>query len=111
MKTITVDGVMYIPKVQTIDNYVIIRSDRAGVFAGNLKDRKCTEVELTNARRLWHWSGAASLSQLAIDGVSKPEECKFPVELPSITVLGVIEIIPCTEKAMKSIQSVPVWSV
>lgn len=89
--------------------YVIIRADRAGVFAGNLKSRKGTEVELTNARRLWYWSGASSLSQLAIDGTKSPMNCKFPAALAQITVLGVIEVIPTTEQAEQSIKAVEVW--
>ncbi|MCF0120546.1 MAG: hypothetical protein HUJ65_02815, partial [Oscillospiraceae bacterium] len=38
-------------------------------------------VELTQCRRIWYWSGAASLSQLANDGVRKPDECKFTITL------------------------------
>ena len=46
--------------------YVIVRTHSAGVFAGNLLSRKGKEVVLTNARRLWYWIGAASLSELAV---------------------------------------------
>ena len=49
--------------------YVVVCTYSAGVFAGNIKSRKGQEAELTNARRLWYWDGAASLSQLAVDGV------------------------------------------
>lgn len=90
-------------------NKVIIRADRAGVFFGTLKERNGTEVTLTNCRRIWYWEGAASLSQLAVDGTSKPNNCKFTVTVPEITILGVIEIIPCTDKAIKSIEGVKEW--
>lgn len=66
-------------------------------------------ADLKDARRLWYWDGAASLSQLAVDGVCAPRNCKFTLTVPTMTVLGVIEIIPCTEKAIKSIDGVPVW--
>lgn len=89
----------------------IVRSDRAGVFFAEVtvldKSTKC--ADLKDARRLWYWDGAASLSQLAVDGVTAPQNCKFTLTVPSMTVLGVIEIIPCTEKAIKSIDGVPVW--
>lgn len=88
---------------------VIVRADRAGVFFGEIKERNGSEVEMTNVRRLWYWDGAASLSQLATEGVSKPQSCKFTVTVTKMTILGVIEIIPCTEQAVKSINSVPVW--
>lgn len=89
----------------------IVRTDRAGVFFAEIESRNGSEAELKNARRLWYWSGAASLSQLANEGVTRPNDCKFTVTVDSCTVLGVIEIIPCTEKAVESINSVPVWKV
>lgn len=89
----------------------IVRTDRAGVFFCEIKERRGSEADLINARRLWYWSGAASLSQLATEGVTKPGNCKFTVTVDSCTVLGVIEIIPCTEKAVESINNVPVWKL
>lgn len=87
----------------------IIRCKEAGVFYGEIKERRGGEVDLLNCRRIWYWDGAASLSQLAVDGVSKPDNCKFTVYVPEMTVLGVVEIIPCTEKAIKSIEGVKEW--
>ncbi len=89
---------------------VIVRTYTAGVFAGTLKSRKGKEVVLTNARRLYYWSGAASLSQLSVDGTGNPENCKFPVAVPEVTLLEAIEILPLSLKAKKSIDSVKVWS-
>lgn len=90
---------------------VIIRADRAGVFFGTLVKKEGSEVELKDCRRIWYWSGAASISELALSGVAKPRVCKFSVTVPSITILGVIEIIPCSESAIRSIESVPVWKM
>ena len=67
------------------------------------------EVTMTDVRRIWYWDGAASLSQLAVDGVSKPKNCKFTVCVDEMVILGVIEIIPCTEKAVESIKGVKPW--
>lgn len=88
---------------------VIIRGDRSGVEFGTLVAKEGTEVTLKNARRLWYWDGAASLSQLAKEGTTNPSNCKFTVTLDSITILDAIEIIPCTNKAIKSIKRVRVW--
>lgn len=87
----------------------IIRTEKAGVFFAEVKSRKGQEAVLANCRRLWYWNGAASLSQLAVDGVSKPNDCKFTVTVPEMEVFGVIEIIPASDKAIQSINSVPVW--
>lgn len=90
---------------------VIVRADRAGVFYGTLTAKEGSEVTLADCRRIWYWEGAASLSQLALEGVKLPEACKFTVTVPSITVLGVVEIIPCLPQAVTSIESVPVWKI
>lgn len=90
--------------------YVICRTYSAGVFAGYLEKKKGQEVILSNARRLWQWFGAASLSQLAMEGTSQPDKCKFPCEVTRVELTQAIEIVDATEKARKSIASVPVWT-
>lgn len=89
----------------------IIRCDRAGVFYAEIESRQGDEANLRNARRLWYWTGAASLSQLAMEGVKQPRDCKFTVTVPNMTVLGVIEVIPCTEDAVRSIEAVTEWKI
>ena len=89
--------------------YVIVRTYSAGVFAGYLESRKDKEVVLRQARRIWYWDGAASLSQLATDGTSKPQNCKFPCAVEKVELTEAIEILQCTEKAKKSIIEVKVW--
>ena len=96
-----------------IGKKVIIRSYGAGVFFGTLSEAGRTEdkwtVELLNCRRLWCWAGACSITQLAVDGTSRPQDCKFTITEPSIVVSSVIEIHECSEKAIKSIESVSEW--
>ena len=116
-ETITIDDVEYVRKdkanqpAKMVEGMtcVIVRTFSAGVFAGFLKERHGKEVTLLNSRRLWYWSGAASLSQLAVDGVSKPEECKFPAFVPETTLTEAIEIILLSQKAWESICGVKVW--
>jgi len=90
--------------------YVVVRTYTAGVFAGTLESRSGKEVVLSNARRLWYWSGAASLSELAMKGVKNLKECKFPEEVSSVTLTEAIEILDTTEEARKSIAEVPAWT-
>jgi len=116
---VVINGVAYVPKgsegvmAPMVDGlkYVICRTCSAGVFAGFLETRNGQEVVMRKARRLWMWVGAASLSQLAVDGVAKPKECKFPEIIDRVELLQAIEIIDVTDKAKKSIESVPVWKM
>ena len=89
--------------------YCIVRTYSAGVFAGTVVRRDGKEVTLEKARRLWYWDGASSLSQLAMEGVKKPDNCKFPCEVERILLTEAIEILPCTAEAIASIAAVKVW--
>ena len=117
--TLTVNGLEYVLKSSVHENtkaeskdgmeYKIIRGDRSGVFSGYVKSLNGKEAVIYEARRLWFWSGAASLSQLAIDGTTKPNDCKFPESVSKIQLTDVIELLDVTDKAKKSNESVKVW--
>ena len=119
MKTIKVSDETYeaikgqieqVPAVQKNGmKYVICRTYSAGVFAGYLASRNGQEVVMHEARRLWYWDGASTLSQRSVDGPKKPTNCKFPVAVEKIELLQAIEILECTEIAKKSIQEVAIW--
>lgn len=117
VKELSVNGVTYVPKGSVATpaeplngmRYVIVRTYSAGVFAGYLEKREGKEVVMRNARRLWYWSGAASLSQLAMEGTSKPKDCRFPIAMDRVELTGAIEIIDVTSEAKKSLDRVPVW--
>lgn len=110
---IEIDGVAYVRKASIPDpsDMVIVRTVNAGVHYGRIKESVLAEgrVVLQQSRRLWAWSGAASLSELSLSGVKSPSSCKFAVRLPEITVLGVIEVIPCSAEAVRVIEEVPEW--
>lgn len=87
----------------------IVRCGKAGVFYGEIEERNGQEIKMRNVRCLWYWEGAATLLQLAAEGTTKPKECKFTMTVDSLEVLDAIEIIPCTAKAIESIESVSEW--
>jgi len=90
--------------------YVIARGSASGVHAGYLVSQAGAEVVLRQARRIWYWAGAASLSELAARGTSKPLECKFPIANERVIKTDVCEIIYATDVARESIESVAVWT-
>ena len=93
-----------------IGKYCMVRTRDAGVFAGTVERLEGDTALVANARRIWYWDGAATLSQLATDGTCRSLNCKFPAPVAEVLLFGVIEIIPITEKAAASIAAVPAWS-
>ena len=95
---------------KSIDSYfigkkVIIRTYSAGVHYGELLEKEGKEVILINSRRLWYWETAnkgISLNEVANVGLSNNSKVCSPVE----TIwLEAIEIIPCTNEAIKNIEA------
>lgn len=94
-----------------IGKYVIVRGDRSGVFAGTLVSQDGRTITLKDCRRLWYWDGAASISQIAKEGVTRPHNCKFTVTVESIIILDAIEIIPTTAAAEANVKAVREWKM
>ena len=116
-ETITIDDVKYV-RADSVNQkatdykgmpYRIVRTQSAGVFAGYVAERDGQEVVLVNARRLWYWEGAASLSQMAQMGVSKPKSCKFAMPVDRVVLLQAIEILDVTKTAQENLETVPIW--
>ena len=84
---------------------VIIRSYGAGVFIGYLKEKKAdingVNVILCKAKRIHYWSGACSLTQLAIDGTNDGGNCRITDPIDEQFIANVIEILPVTKKDTK----------
>jgi hypothetical protein len=113
-KEIEINGIKYVQKEEQAVkrdgmDYCIVRTYSAGVFAGYVEKKDGQEVIVRNARRLWYWDGAASLSQLAMEGVKKPQNCKFPIAVDKVELTQAVEILYCTEAARKNIEAVPIW--
>ena len=90
---------------------VMVRSRDAGVFYGKLVNVEGTTAVLKKARRVWYWAGAATLSELATKGPAKPDECKFPAPTKGKhAIFGVCEIISVTPEALRTLDSVPIWT-
>lgn len=79
-------------------SFVLIRANSAGVHFGTLVSRTGQEVTLTNARRLWSWKGALSLSEVAMKGVDlQNSKISAPVEV--IILPTSIEVILISNKS------------
>ena len=116
---IDINGTIYVPKYSVKEtksneglDYVMIRTYSAGVHMGYLKKRESTlagiEVVLLDATRIYSWSGACSLSQLAMEGSKKPDDCKLAMAVSQIEIVA-IEIIPVTDDSFNNLNSIKRW--
>jgi hypothetical protein len=83
-----------------IGKFAVIRTINAGVHFGTLEeflDNDYKVVRLSNARRLWQWSGALSLSEVAMQGITI-NSSKISVPVDEIILTQAIEIIPCSKQ-------------
>lgn len=90
-----------------IGKKVICRTYSAGVHFGVLLKRDETEALLENAQRIWRWSDAFTLSEISKNGLGK--ESKISETIDKILLTQVIEIIPCTDKCVESINKIGVY--
>jgi len=115
-KTMMIDDVKYIRedsiKNKEIDlsNIVLVRTYSAGIHFGTLEehDRATNTVVLINAKRLYQWSGACSLSQVAMDGIDLSGS-KISIFVPKITLGRAIEVIPMSQTAAAQMIEAEEW--
>ena len=90
-----------------IGKKVIIRTYSAGVWFGALSQKDGEEVILTNGRRMYQWwaKEGISLSAVALYGI-KLDKSKIIEAVPEIW-LKAIEILPCSEIAIKDLEEAP----
>jgi alpha-tubulin suppressor-like RCC1 family protein len=91
---------------QMITKQVIVRTYSAGVHFGELAAQNGTEVILKNARRIWEWGGAFTLSAVATTGTDS-NKTSLSVAVPEILLTQAIEIIPLTVEAAENLNSQP----
>ena len=87
-----------------IGKYVVVRTYSAGVHFGVLAAQHGKEVTLTDARRLWYWTKAFTLSAVSQHGIGK--DSKVSISVPEIMLTEAIEIIPCSAKAEKQLREI-----
>ena len=82
--------------------YVVVRTYSAGVHVGVLTSRNGREVVLSNARRIWRWTGANTLSEISLHGVGA--DSRVSESVPSILLTEAIEITPCSAEAERNLR-------
>lgn len=87
----------------TKEEFVIVRTRNAGVHCGTLQgEPDGTQIILTDARRVWRWRGANSLSELANNGCAM-EFSRISEPVSKIRIPDYIEVLTCTNEAKKNL--------
>ena len=97
---IKIDEVEYVRKdsiaaPKPLGNEVIVRCRDSGVHIGTLVEDSVNgrTLKLTNARRLWQWSGAFTLNAVSQNGIKRASS-RISISVPEITLLDACEILP-----------------
>lgn len=96
-------------KSALINETVIARIERAGVFMGILTHIDSDIVRLTNVRRIYYWEGALSVTDMASNGIKSGKVSK-PCELVEFNRTALVEINKCSDKAAECITAIKPWS-
>ena len=84
----------------------IVRTLSAGVHVGRVVKIEGATVELADAVRIWRWRGANTLNEVAMKGVNTEQYTRISEPVPSILLIGAIEVIPVAE----GVTFPPVWN-
>ena len=87
----------------------IVRTDRAGVFYGEVKSKTKDSITMTNVRKVFYWDGACAIEELALNGTAKPSSCKLTVVIPEMEITSPIQIIPCSKNSVEILNSIAIW--
>lgn len=94
-------------------DYVIARCRDAGVHAGYLVSTDEHHTVLRDARRIWYWTGAASLSEIAVYGLnpakSSGSKIAAPVKSVRLRDADICELTVCTKAGQASVEGSAVW--
>jgi hypothetical protein len=101
-----------------IGEYVIVRDDQAGVYAGPLLAVSPDGVTLgPGSRHIHYWAAGGSVAQVAERGIADTDtdSCRVTAPLSSgkgyaFQAQNVVQVIACTQTARERIEAMPVWT-
>ena len=87
---------------------IIARIDRAGVLHGTLDYIDGEIIRLKDARRIYYWNGALSVTDIAAKGITSGK-VTIPVTTVEFMSDKIVELNECSEDASKSIETIKPW--
>ena len=95
-----------------INKHVILRDDKAGIFFGILKGIEANKVVLLHdVRKIYKWSGANTIEDIAMKGIINHENSKVTIQVNSLLLGNFDQIVICTKEAITDLNKIPIWSI
>ena len=91
-----------------LNKQIIARIDRAGVFHGTLDYIDNEIIRLKDARRIYYWNGALSVTDMAAKGITGGK-VTVPVTTVEFMSDKIVELNECSDEATKSIEAIKPW--
>ena len=85
------------------NDFVIVRTYGAGVHCGYVDKCDGRLTVLRDARRIWRWSEARTLNELALHGAGMKTRTRISEPVALIELPTTIERIACTSKAQENL--------
>lgn len=86
-----------------IGKYVVVRTYSAGVHVGVLESHNGSVVTLTESKRIWSWTGANTLNEIANHGVQKGSRVSESVVRNTLS--GAIETLECSNEGEANLRA------
>jgi len=109
IETIRINDIEYVRadsvvRLESDDDYVIVRSRDQGVMCGHLVSIDGRRVTIRESRQLWRWSGRAlclpDIARHGIRGTARMSEAS-----PETTFLEACGVLRCTPEAARSLRT------
>ena len=97
------------PARNMIGKTCMFRTYSAGIHFGELVEKQNQTCLVRNAQRVFYWTEACSLSQLAMEGSKNFDGCKISMAVDEIVLAQVIEIIPMPESTVLAFRGAKIW--
>lgn len=94
-----------------IGKVCLVRSYDAGVYYGTVTDIEGETVRVENVRNIWRWRGANCLSDIADHGVGDKAYTRISINVGSIVLNRVCQIISMTDAAINNLNDIPSWTI
>lgn len=92
----------------SIKRYVVVTTDKRGVFSGYLELETQEFVELIEARMIVKWS-EETRGVLGLAAHGPQDGSRVTPSVPKIKLFGITSIVDCSEKAKKKLEA-GIWS-